>query len=98
MIKRIVKLTFRPEHIEEFKAIFAASKSKIKAFEGCQHVELLQATADETIFFTLSLWEADAALENYRRSPLFATTWSKTKRLFADRPEAWSVELVDTAE
>jgi (4S)-4-hydroxy-5-phosphonooxypentane-2,3-dione isomerase len=98
MIKRLVKLTFRANEIATFKVIFEESKNKIKAMEGCWHVELLQATAAPHIFFTLSLWENEQALDNYRASDLFATTWAKTKVLFADKPEAWSVNLINEGD
>ncbi len=94
MIKRIVKLTFRVEEIATFKQIFEESKNKIKAREGCLHVELLQATDQAHIFFTFSIWENEDALEGYRKSDLFIQTWAKTKVLFADKPAAWSVNLL----
>jgi hypothetical protein len=94
MIKRIVKLTFREEAVPEFFAIFEDSKLKIRAFEGNLHLELLRDLARPSIFFTLSFWENEAALDRYRASELFKTTWAQTKALFAEKPEAWSVEVV----
>lgn len=94
MIKRIVKLTFQEEKLEEFKSIFEASKFKIKNFEGCHHVELLQGTKPDNIFFTFSIWESEVALNKYRHSDFFQETWSKTKILFSEKPEAWSVNLI----
>lgn len=91
MIKRIVKLTFRAEEVDNFKSIFEATNESIRTFPGCQHLELLQCTNPENIFFTYSFWENENALEQYRQSELFKTTWSKTKVLFADKPEAWSL-------
>ncbi len=98
MIKRIVKLTFEPQYIEQFQEIFGQSKQKIKAFEGCHHVELLQGVKETNIFFTFSIWDSDEALNNYRYSELFQQTWARTKKLFSDKPEAWSVTLEDQAE
>ena len=95
MIKRIVKLTFQEDKIEAFLRIFEESKSKIKAFEGCHHVELLQGLDQKNIFFTFSIWNNEAALHNYRHSDLFQKTWAKTKILFADQPQAWSVNFID---
>jgi quinol monooxygenase YgiN len=51
---------------------------------------LLQDENDKNIFFTYSIWENDEALQAYRNSELFETTWAKTKILFAGKPEAWS--------
>ena len=92
MIKRFVKMTFKSECVEEFKIIFNSSKKYIAAMEGCSHVELLQDITNQTIFFTYSIWENSSYLEAYRKSELFINVWSKTKVLFADKPEAWSVK------
>jgi quinol monooxygenase YgiN len=95
MIKRIVKLTFQPALLPDFMAIFEQSKDKIRAFEGNRHLELLRDLAQPNVLFTLSIWESEAALERYRQSDLFQATWAKTKALFADKPAAWSVEVVE---
>ena len=95
MIKRLVKLTFRPDKIQDFKQIFEESKEKIKNTEGCLHLELLNDITHPHIFFTLSYWENEAALAGYRQSELFKTTWAKTKVLFADKPEAWSTVVLE---
>ena len=97
MIKRIVKLTFREEAIPAFLAIFEESKAKIKATDGCLHLELLRGTEQSNILFTYSFWESEAALDAYRHSGLFKKTWKKTKVLFAERAEAWSAEVVSEA-
>ena len=92
MIKRFVKMTFKTENIERFKDIFNASKNLIAAMEGCNHVELLQDINNPNLFFTLSIWDDPKFLEVYRQSELFEGVWAKTKILFADKPEAWSVK------
>ncbi len=96
MIKRFVKLTFRPEEVETFlHTVFEPSKQQIRAFPGCRHMELLRSTDRSDVLFTFSLWDDAAALEAYRQSELFRTTWAKTKALFAEKAEAWSMEVVD---
>jgi len=92
MITRIVKMTFQPEKVDEFIAVFRDAKPKIENFEGCRGVELLRDVEQPNVFFTLSIWNTHPALERYRESELFNTTWSKAKALFSARPEAWSVE------
>lgn len=91
MIKRIVKMSFKPENIEAFKTIFETNWKKIKGFEGCEHVELLQDKNNPQIFFTYSLWQSEEHLNNYRNSELFNGVWTSTKVLFNAKPEAWSV-------
>ncbi len=99
MIKRIVKMTFRPDAVEIFlKDVFQPSKERIRAFPGCQRMELLQSTQDPNTLFTLSIWDDEAALERYRQSELFQRTWARTKVLFAQAAQAWSVCLLDADE
>jgi quinol monooxygenase YgiN len=96
MIKRIVKMTFREEAVQTFVGeVFEQSKASIRAFEGCRHMELLQSKTRPNVLFTLSIWEDESALEAYRGSALFADTWAKTKALFAEKAEAWTVEVLD---
>ncbi|MFZ4633520.1 MAG: putative quinol monooxygenase [Saprospiraceae bacterium] len=96
MIKRIVKMTFRPEAVDTFlQEVFEHSKSRIRAFPGCRHMELLRHLEQPNVLFTLSFWDGPDELERYRQSELFQATWAKTKVLFAEKAEAWSVEVVD---
>lgn len=76
-------------------AIFEESKDKIRAFEGNLHLELLRDTTQQHVLFTLSHWEDEAALERYRQSELFQNTWARTKVLFAEKAQAWTVEGVE---
>jgi len=94
MIKRIVKLSFQPQFVERFLEVFAYHRERIQVFPGCQHIELMRCKSPDHIFFTFSIWDNEEALETYRQSELFKNTWSKTKVLFSDRPEAWMVLLV----
>lgn len=96
MIKRIVKMTFRPDGVEPFvQEVFEQSKTQIRAFPGCRHMELVQHVGNTNILFTLSIWDDEEALERYRKSELFQGTWVKTKALFAEKAEAWSVRVLD---
>ena len=92
MLTRVVKLTINPANATDFVQIFEESKSKILAFEGCHHLKLFSDKKYPNIFFTYSVWENETALNNYRHSDLFKDTWSRTKKLFACRPEAWSLD------
>jgi quinol monooxygenase YgiN len=92
MIVRIVKMSFKPETLEDFQALFDRNKEKIRGFEGNEFLELYQDRNNKNIFFTYSYWKDDAALEHYRHSDLFKGVWSETKKMFNDKPEAWSVD------
>jgi (4S)-4-hydroxy-5-phosphonooxypentane-2,3-dione isomerase len=92
---RIVKMHFKQEHISDFLELFETIKNKIRNVDGCKSVTLLQSKTDAGIFFTYSHWQAEQDLENYRTSELFIKTWKTIKPWFAERGEAWSVDLVD---
>lgn len=97
MLVRIVKMTFEPSETENFQEIFQQNKEKIRGFEGCSFLELYREKDNKNIFFTYSYWKDQNALDNYRHSELFKQVWGRTKKLFAERPEAWSVEKVWTS-
>lgn len=94
MIIRIVKMTFKPEKVSDFLEIFERSKTKIRAFEGCESLTLLQHHEDNSLIFTYSKWKSESHLEAYRNSGLFKLTWESTKLLFNDKPEAWTVNIL----
>lgn len=96
MLIRIVKLTFQPSETENFQQLFSQNKHAIRHFEGCRNLELYQDTHRPEIFFTYSYWDDEAALENYRHSALFKKVWANTKILFGDKPEAWSVDRLES--
>lgn len=92
---RIVKMSFRAEATNQFLGVFREAQPRIASFPGCSHVELIRDIYRPEIMMTYSIWESEAALENYRQSELFQTTWAKTKILFNDKPQAWSLEQVN---
>ncbi len=99
MIIRIVQMTFEPAKVQDFLALFEERKALIRGFEGCNHLELWQGEGAEHIFFTYSIWDSQQHLDKYRFSELFKDTWAKTKALFADKPQAWSVNrLMEVAK
>lgn len=91
MIVRIVQMTFQEAEIDNFLSLFEERKQLIRNFDGCQHLELWQDEHKKNIFFTYSIWNSETHLNHYRFSDLFKDTWTKTKALFADKPNAWSV-------
>jgi autoinducer 2-degrading protein len=91
MITRIVKMTFRPENIDVFMEIFTTYQKQIRAFDGCNGVDLMKDLNNECIFFTLSFWHTEEDLNAYRESYIFKNTWSKVKPMFSESAEAWSL-------
>jgi len=81
---------FAPEYIGAFREIFSSSEERIRTFPGCLALELIENKDDKFQLCTLSRWESENALEQYRQSELFKQTWSKTKVLFDQKPKATS--------
>ena len=92
MLIRIVKMTFDPSKVEAFLTLFEESKNKIKAMEGCTHLELLQDYNNQNSFSTYSYWVNEEALNKYRNSLLFKNVWANTKILFSEKPIAFSLK------
>lgn len=98
MFVRIVKMSFHEEHIQAFLDNFELMKNHIRNAPGNRFLELYQDKNNPCIFFTYSYWETEADLENYRQSALFDDVWTFTKKLFNDKPEAWSVDKLVSLE
>lgn len=92
MFIRIVKMSFHEKNIPAFMENFNSIKEKIRNSHGNRLLELYQDKNNPCIFFTYSYWETEEDLENYRKSALFDEVWTFTKKLFNDKPEAWSVD------
>ena len=88
-------MSFELEKVEKFKSIYELNWHKIKGFEGCLHVELLQDRSSPSIFFTYSNWESENHLNIYRDSIVFKTVWASTKVLFNQKPEAWTLNVLE---
>lgn len=90
-------MTFRPEARAAFLEHFDASAPRIRAFEGCRRLELWEEQRSPNVCTTFSLWDGPEALERYRQSDLFRTTWANVKPLFAARPVAHSHAVLRAA-
>lgn len=98
MLVRIVKMSFDNNQIDVFIDHFNYNKNKIQNFKGCLLLELYRDKLQPNIFFTYSHWEKEQDLNAYRNSELFKTLWAKTKMLFNSKPEAWSVNKIDSLD
>ena len=84
-------MEFEQAKVDTFLALFNSTRDKIAGFEGCLKLDLLPSADMPNLFFTYSIWESEEHLEMYRNSELFKQIWAKTKILFSDKPEAWSL-------
>lgn len=92
MITRLVKMELNDEFTIQFPLFFKNLKSKIEAFEGCLEVSLQQDIHQKNTFFTISKWNSETDLNNYRDSELFIETWKTVKPNFTEKAVAWSLE------
>jgi len=90
MIYRIVRLHFDPDFVANFLEVFTTRKSLIVSFDGCLTMKLLQDKEDPSVFFTISLWDSEENLNQYRKSPFFQEMWSTIKPWFTSKAEAWT--------
>ncbi len=95
MIMRIVRMEFDPARVDDFRQVFDAAKARIRAFEGCDHLELHQDAEESNVLYTVSFWTSLEALDTYRHSELFTSTWAKTRELFKGRSTAHSLKLLE---
>jgi len=91
MIIRIVRMHFTENGVAEFLEIFNRNKKEIRNFPGCTHLELLKDAGNDCIYTTLSHWNDEQSLDNYRKSDLFGKVWGSVKTLFAERTQAFSL-------
>jgi hypothetical protein len=96
MFIRIVKMHFKSDRISDFLANFSENKNKIRAARGCLFLDLYQDKNEKSTFFTYSGWESEQDLEQYRSSELFNRVWSQTKTMFIDKPQAWSLDRLES--
>ena len=93
MIVRVVRLTFSPDTVVTFDALYDRFESRIQAQPGCRMVRAMKVSGHPCQRATLSFWETQEDLDTYRKSALFGEVWPATKALFAAPPEAQSYEL-----
>jgi quinol monooxygenase YgiN len=90
VIIRIVRMTLEPHSVDRFHRLFNETAAQIRAFDGCDHLELWIDARFPNIITTYSIWRSEELLDAYRRSSLFRETWAQTRRMFAAPPSATS--------
>ncbi|GMQ80863.1 MAG: putative quinol monooxygenase [Rhodothermia bacterium] len=90
MVVRIVRMSFHERNVTSFLSLFHEFSDRIRAVSGCNHLELWQDMDRPNVMTTYSLWDSVEALEAYRESELFRTTWEKARVFFDASPVASS--------
>ncbi len=96
MIVRLVTMNFQPEKVDMFLSVFEEYKEQIKSANGCTRLQLIQDKNNPSQISTLSEWEDEESLNNYRNSDTFKKVWPLTKLLFNGKPHAVSYSLLVT--
>ncbi len=87
---RTVRMTFRPDAVPDFLAMFAETRDRIAGQPGCRALALWADPRFPNILTTVSEWDSAEALDAYRATDLFSVTWARTKAWFAAPPIAHS--------
>jgi quinol monooxygenase YgiN len=94
MIIRKVDLEINKENLKAFENIFTERNPSLNNVEGCHRVELVKHPDVEYGYSTISLWDSEEALSDYRNSDYFNQTWKMLKPLFASKAKAITYNLV----
>jgi quinol monooxygenase YgiN len=93
-LTRVVKLTLDPACIDAFREVFIQHRKGIANMQGCISLQAFQDHKEPHIFFTISQWENEHALDNYRYSDFFKTLWSTVKPMFTAKAMAHSLSPI----
>lgn len=89
-------MTFDVQEVANFETFVKPFLPQIRNTAGCTFLQLLRVKNTPNQLMTISHWESAEALENYRNSELFKVVWATTKLHFSDKPEAYSLESIET--
>ena len=97
MITRIVRLTLKDElSLDEFKKLYTKRNPKSRGVSGCLEVRIMKDIKENNIYYTVSKWSNNQALEDYRSSEYFKQTWPMVKSTLAARTKVFTMEdIVD---
>ena len=91
MLVRIVRMHFKEDTISDFINLFNSVKPDIEKTDGCIELRLMKNLDLKYSLVTYSVWENATTLNKYRGSEFFKNTWGKTKLLFSDKADAFSM-------
>ncbi|MFQ5595421.1 MAG: putative quinol monooxygenase [Anaerolineae bacterium] len=94
MIIRLVSMKFKPEHADDFRALFEATYPRIRRLPGCTFLQLVADPDGPADFMTISHWRDTEDLEAYRDGELFGEVWPQVKAMMRDKPWARSYQVV----
>lgn len=96
MITRIVHLHIHVDRMEEALEILERNIASIRQMDGCSQVNLFRDTHRSGLLMSISVWQSEAHLNNYRHSAFFQDFWKQLKGTFAEPARAWSFEALSS--
>ncbi|GAB4282635.1 MAG: hypothetical protein Kow0068_07300 [Marinilabiliales bacterium] len=91
MITRIVKMEINEADIDSYLEKVQSVLDKIKSFDGCVSINILNDKEVSNRFFSYSTWESEEKLDAYRNSEWFKQIWSEIRQYFKSPAQAWMV-------
>jgi quinol monooxygenase YgiN len=86
MISLVVKLRIKPEQRDTFlKAVEVDALGSERDEPGCLRFNVLQAEADENVYYFYEVYKDEAALEAHRAAPHYAV-WREAAAVALDGP------------
>lgn len=93
MITRIVQLKFNHDFSwNAFRKLYEERNPATRGVPGCVEVKIMKDVNAPNIYYTVSKWSSNEALENYRSSEYFAETWPMVKSTLAEKANAFTIE------
>ena len=84
-------MQLREGKANEFLSVFREVNREILKSPGCLSVSVNLDADDKDTVITLSRWENEQALQAYRASALFISTWRRVKPFFREKALAFSM-------
>jgi len=94
MITRIIKFKIEPVNADDFKQFIASIKDDFSTIKGCKNMEILNDKEDKDVYFMYTIWDTEFKLNQYRKSEINKTLWSKLQEWSKKEPQAWTVENI----
>ncbi len=95
MIVRIVRLPADPAKFDELAELYKNGAKVVRSWPGSLKLELFQDADDPYTLVTISHWESEEALQDYRHSDYFRGFWPKVRASLRNSASAETLIPID---
>ncbi len=88
MIVRVVHLPADPEKFDELAELYERGAKVVRSWPGALKLELFHDSEEPYTLVTISHWESEEALQDYRHSEYFRGFWPKVRATLRGRASA----------